>query len=68
MKRLHSQIVKPPLGHVPPSEDDELQQQQKNNQYDNNNQPIWPTWAVGALSGVRNVLTSTAYVFTYPRC
>jgi len=37
------------------------------NLFDDNNTPIWSTWAVGALSEMRQVFTSTAYVFTYLR-
>jgi hypothetical protein len=37
---------------------------------DDNNDPFWPTWAEGALSGVRDVFTSTVYNMltrcTYP--
>jgi hypothetical protein len=33
---------------------------------DDNNNVVLPTWAVGALFGVRDVFTSTTYVFTYP--
>jgi hypothetical protein len=34
---------------------------------DDDLRPVWTTWAVGALSGVRDVFTSIVYVFTYPR-
>jgi len=34
---------------------------------DDDDKPVFPTWAVGVLSVVRDVFTSIAYVFTYSR-
>jgi hypothetical protein len=46
-----------------------LHQLERFNEFDDDddNKSVRPTWAVGALSGVRDVFTSITYIFTYPR-
>jgi hypothetical protein len=41
--------------------------QDKINTSDDAYKPVWPTRAVGVLSGVRDVFTSMTHVFTYLR-